>query len=96
MGKQRRYLPVALAVGGFLAVSFVVCAAWDAVFLYWAMRDAWAPLLPGFRWLSPGSFMLGLGEAFVYGFWLALLVPATRWVTRLTTRPEGGPSPSIA
>ncbi len=80
MNRQIRYLPVALAVGGFLAVSFAACAAWDAVFPEWAMRGVWAPLLPGFEWLSVGSFFLGLAESFAYGFWLALVIPASRWV----------------
>lgn len=83
MSKQLRYLPVALAVGGFLAVSFLVCVAWDAAFPQWAMRNAWAPLLPGFSRLSVGSVLLGLAEALLYGFWLALVVPATRWLARL-------------
>lgn len=82
MNRQIRYLPVALAVGGFLAVSFAVCVAWDAVFPEWAMRSTWAPLLPGFEWLSIASFLLGLVESFAYGFWLALVIPATRWMNR--------------
>lgn len=90
MSKQLRYLTVALAVGGFLAVSFAVCVAWDAVFPRWAMRSAWAPLLPGFRWLSVGSFLLGLAETFIYGFWLALVVPATRWMSRVLVGQEIG------
>jgi hypothetical protein len=80
VNRQIRYLPVALAVGGFLAASFAVCTAWDAVFPSWAMRGAWAPLLPGFEWLSVGSFFLGLVESFAYGFWLALVIPALRWI----------------
>ena len=83
MSKHLRYLAVALAVGGFLAVSFAVCVAWDAVFPQWAMRSVWARLFPGFSWLSVGSFLLGLVETFLYGFWLALIVPVTQWVSRL-------------
>ncbi len=82
MNKQLKYLPAALAIGGFLAVSFAVCVAWDAVFPAWAMRSVWASLLPGFRWLTVGNFLLGLVEAFAYGFWLALVVPAARWMNR--------------
>lgn len=86
--KQLKYLPVALALGGFLGVSFAVCVAWDAVFPEWAMRSAWASLLPGFTWLSFGSFLLGLAEAVVYGFWLALVVPIVRWTSRLLSGRE--------
>ena len=88
MNGQLRYLPAAVVIGGFLAVSFAVCVAWDAVFPDWAMWRAWAPLLPGFTWLSVGSFFLGLVEAFAYGFWLALVVPAARWMNdRLVLQP---------
>ena len=82
MTRQLRYTPVALAIGTFLAVSFAVCVAWDAVFPDWAMRRAWEPLLPGFSWLSISSFLLGLAEAFLSGFWLALVVPMARWASR--------------
>ena len=82
MNRQIGYLPVAIGIGGFLAVSFAACVAWDAAFPEWAMRAAWAPLLPGFTWLSVGSFLLGLAEAFAYGFWLALVVPAVQELNR--------------
>lgn len=85
MNKRIRYVPASLAIGGFLAVSFAACVAWDAVFPDWAMRGAWAPFLPGFEWISVGSFLLGIAEAFVYGFWFALLIPATRWLDRRAT-----------
>jgi hypothetical protein len=29
-------------------------------------------VLPGFRWLTPGSFLLGLGESFLYGIYAGL------------------------
>lgn len=83
MKRELKYFPVALVVGGFLALSFAICVAWDAFFPDWAMRSAWTPLLPGFSWLSTGTFFLGLAEAFVYGFWFALIVPIARWASRL-------------
>ena len=82
MTRQLRYTPVALTIGTFLAASFALCVAWDAVFPDWAMRRAWEPLLPGFSWLSIGTFLLGLAEAFLYGFWLALVVPVARWTSQ--------------
>ena len=82
MNRRFEYLSVATAIGGFLAVSYVACVAWDAVFPEWAMRGAWAPFLPGFEWLSVGSFLLGLVETFAYGFWFALVVPVARWMSR--------------
>lgn len=84
MGRLR-YWPTAWALGGFLAVSYLVCVAWDGLFPSLAMRGAWQDLLPGFEWLSVGSFFLGLAETLAYGFWLALLVPLLRWTLRGST-----------
>jgi hypothetical protein len=78
-----QYLPVAVALAGFLAVSFAVCVGWDALFPQWAMRSAWAPLFPGFEWLTVATFLLGLAESAVYGFWLAAVVPLAQWTSRL-------------
>lgn len=81
--KRLRYRPVAVALAGFLAVSFVVYVVWRAMFPQWAMRYAWAPLLPSFEWLSPGALVLGLAETVIYGFWLALVVPIANCTNRL-------------
>ena len=75
MMTRLRYWPTAWALGGFLAVSYVACVVWDGLFPAWAMSGTWQGLLPGFTWLSPGSFLLGLAETVLYGIWLALLVP---------------------
>ena len=37
------------------------------------MNPVWAPLLPGFAWLSWPSFFLGLIETFAYGWYVALV-----------------------
>jgi len=100
MNKRLEYTPVAIGVGGFLAISYLACVAWDAVFPDWAMRAAWAPFLPGFEWLTVGSFFLGLVESFVYGFWFALLIPVARWMnirmgTNRGTADVITPEPSI-
>lgn len=93
MNRQLKYLPVALAAGTFLSISFVACVAWDAVFPEWAMRSAWAPFLPGYEWLSIGRFFLGLAESFAYGFWFASVIPAVQWMNRrLVTVPPVSPT----
>jgi hypothetical protein len=61
------------SLGLFLAVTFVLCVLFDLWFPALAMNPAWAPLLPGFTWISWGSFLLGLIEAFAYGWYFALL-----------------------
>jgi len=56
-----------------LAISFVLCVAFDLAFPAHAMFGAWQALLPGFTWLSWGSFVLGLVEAYGYGWYIALI-----------------------
>lgn len=65
--------PVGLALGLFLALSFVLCVAFDLVFPGMAMYESWMKLLPGFAWLSWTSFLLGLAETFAYGIYIALV-----------------------
>lgn len=69
------------ALGLFFAALFVLCVVWDGIFSGQAMRSVWAPALPWFGWLSAGDFLLGLVEAFLYG-WIAavLFVPIWNWV----------------
>lgn len=65
---------VALALGTFLAISYVLCIVYGLLVPPERhMHPVWAPLLPGFEWLSWGSFFLGLVEAFFYGVYIAAL-----------------------
>jgi hypothetical protein len=44
------------------------------------MYEAWAPLLPGFEWLTWPGFLFGLVESYLYGWYIALVfVPLYRW-----------------
>ena len=62
-----------MSLGLFLALSFVLCVLFDLWFPAQAMNPIWAPLLPGFTWISWTSFALGLVEAFAYGWYIALV-----------------------
>ncbi len=62
-----------LSLGSFLALTFVLCVLFDLWFPAQAMNPVWAPLLPGFTWISWTSFALGLVEAFAYGWYVALV-----------------------
>jgi hypothetical protein len=55
-----------------LGVGYVLCVAYDLVFGA-EMYRAWMELLPGFRWISWGSFALGLLEVLVYGVFFGLV-----------------------
>ncbi len=62
-----------MSLGLFLAVTFVLCILFDLWFPDFAMNPVWAPLLPGFTWLSWSSFFIGLVEAFAYGWYIAII-----------------------
>ncbi len=52
---------VGLAMGSFLAITYVFCVAYDLAFGQ-RMFEVWLKLLPGFTWISWPSFFLGLLE----------------------------------
>ena len=62
-----------MSLGLFLAITFVLCVAFDLLFPGLAMYQTWLKLLPGFTWLSWPSFFLGLVESFAYGWYVALV-----------------------
>jgi len=57
----------------FLAITFTLCVGFDLLFPTRAMYEAWQRLLPGFTWLSWGSFGVGLLESYGYGWYAALI-----------------------
>lgn len=57
----------------FLAISFTLCVIFDLVFPQHQMYPAWQKLLPGFEWISLGSYVLGLVESYAYGWYVALI-----------------------
>lgn len=63
---------VGLAMGSFLAVTYIVCVSYDLVFDQ-RMYETWLKLLPGFTWLTWPSFFLGLIESFLYGIYFGLV-----------------------
>lgn len=63
-----RIVGSALAV--FLTFTFILCLGFDLIFPGLAMYKSWMTLLPGFTWLSWGSFFLGLVESLAYGFYI--------------------------
>lgn len=64
---------VGSATSLFFAISFALCVGFDLLFPEHAMFDVWRDLLPGFEWISWGSFALGLVESYAYGWYLALV-----------------------
>ena len=75
---------VTWALGLFAAVTFVVCVVYGLLVprtLH--MVQLLEIALPGFKWLSLGSFVLGLVESFLYGAYAGLVfVPIYNSVIR--------------
>jgi hypothetical protein len=58
----------------FGAVTYVLCVLYGLIApkgLHATQLLEW--MLPGFQWLSLGSFLLGLVETFLYGAYLGLV-----------------------
>jgi hypothetical protein len=60
------------AMASTLAIGYVICVVYDLLFGQ-TMYRAWVALLPGFTWISWGSFFLGLIEVIVYGLFFGLV-----------------------
>ncbi len=80
-----------LAMVLFLSITYVLCVAYDLLFGQ-RMYEAWLKLLPGFTWISWGSFVLGLIETFAYGIYFGLVfVPLYNFFQgRFTAARRGG------
>ncbi len=72
------------SLGLFCAVSFVLCVLYGFVVPKTLHMVQFLEItLPGFRWLSPGSFVLGLVESFLYGAYAGLVfTPIHNFVAR--------------
>ena len=57
----------------FLAISFTLCVISDLVHPHFQMYPVWERLLPGFVWISWGSFFLGFVESYAWGWYFALI-----------------------
>ena len=77
----------------FFGLTFVLCVAFDLVFPERRMYESWQALLPGFTWISWGSFFLGLLESYGYGWSFALIwVPLYNVFASRGARPSSRPS----
>lgn len=65
---------VTQSLASFTAISFVLCVGFGLVAPP-TFHPSWLleAFLPGFKWLSLGSFVLGLIEASLYGAWAGVL-----------------------
>jgi len=66
-------IPMGWALSLFLVLTYLACVAFDLLLPGYAMYETWAGLLPGFVWLTPAGFFIGLVEVFLYGWYVALI-----------------------
>ncbi len=62
------------SLGVFTTLSFVLCVIWGLVTpeaLH--MHKFLESVLPAFHWISPGAFVLGLVESFLWGAYIGLV-----------------------
>ncbi len=78
---------VSLALGLTFAISFLVCVLWGLLLPEPMHMHRFLELvLPGFRWISIGSTVLGLVESFLFGVYFGVLyAPIHNWLSRNTT-----------
>jgi len=82
--RRLRMVPVGNSLSVLLIISYVLCVGFGLLVPESIhMHEAWAPLLPGFEWLTWSGFLIGLVEVYLYGWYIALLyVPLYRWFSR--------------
>jgi hypothetical protein len=71
--RRLRLMPVGMSLGLLLAISYVLCVALGLIWWDAGLHQPWLQFLPGFSWLSPGTFLLGLVESFAYGWYVAVV-----------------------
>lgn len=76
------------SLGVFAVFSFLLCVLWGLVMpeaLH--MKAFLEAVLPAFRWLSVGTFLLGLVESFLWGAYVGLvLIPIHNFLYRRWTK----------
>ena len=72
--KPIKIMPVALSLSTLFSISYILCVIYGLLVPNGLqMYPVWAKLLPGFQWFTFGSFLLGLIETIIYGFYVAYI-----------------------
>ncbi len=66
---------VSWSLGIFLAFSFVLCVLYGLIVpqKLHGMQNFLESVLPAFKWLTFGGFILGLVESFLYGVYIGIV-----------------------
>jgi hypothetical protein len=66
-------VPVGMSLGTFFVITYLLCVAYGFVAPGQRMHELISMLIPGFTWISWGSFFIGVFVAFGYGWYVALI-----------------------
>lgn len=77
-------ITVGHALSVFLLLTYLICIGFGLLVPGEArMYEAWAPLLPGFEWLTVTGFVFGAIGAYAYGWYIAVVfMPIYRFFER--------------
>lgn len=66
-------LALGASLSAFFAISYVLCVLYHLAFPNQPVTEMWFAMFPGFTWLTWQSFILGLIEVVVLGWYAALV-----------------------
>ena len=70
-----RIVPLGNTLSLLLAISYLLCVGFGLLSPdRFHMHEAWAPLLPGFEWITWQGFIAGAIGSFLYGWYIAILI----------------------
>ncbi len=71
--KPLRFKPVAFTIISFGIITYTLCVISNLIFPQWGMYRLWEIFLPGFSWISWGSYFIGLIGLIGYGIYIAAI-----------------------
>ena len=82
-------LALGASLSSFLAISYVLCVLYHIAFPNQTVTDMWFAMFPGFTWLTWQSFVLGLVEVVVLGWYAARSIISLPCAGGKTSGPAG-------
>ncbi|MBI5205129.1 MAG: hypothetical protein HZA11_09445 [Nitrospirae bacterium] len=66
---------VSWSAGIFISISYLLCVIYGLIVpeRLHGMKDFLEAVLPAFKWLTLGGFLLGLIESFLYGVYVGIV-----------------------
>jgi hypothetical protein len=62
-----------LSLSVFFAITFALCVLFGLLVSERGIHELFPTIFPGFVWLTGPGLLIGLGESFFYGWYVALL-----------------------